>query len=83
MNKAPIHWYIKKQPSIETSSFGTKLCAIKVGVEMVKALRYKLRIFGVKLDGAANVFYDNEAVYKSTFISKFTIRKNRYPIEYY
>ena len=34
-----------------------------MGVEMVEALRYKLRMFEVPLDGAANVFCDNDLVY--------------------
>ena len=63
INKAPIHWYSKKQPSVDTITFGAEFCAMKVGVEMVETLRYKLRMFGVPLDGAANVFYEDEAVY--------------------
>ena len=64
INKAPIHWYNKNQPSFDTSMFGAEFCAMKVGVEMVEAFRYKLRMFGVPLDGAVNVFCENEAVYK-------------------
>ena len=59
INKAPIHWYSKKQPSVDTSTFGAELCAMKVGVEMMEALRYNLGMFGVPLEGAANVFCDN------------------------
>ena len=62
MNKAPIYWYIKNQPSVETSVFDAKLCTMKVGVEMVESLRCKLRMFGVPLDGAESVFCNNEAV---------------------
>ena len=32
---------------------------------MVEALRYKLKMFGVHLDGAANVFCDNKVLYKT------------------
>ena len=63
INKAPIHWYRKKKPSVETSTFSTEFCAMKVGFDMVEPLKYKLIIFGVPLDGDANVFCDNEAVY--------------------
>ena len=33
---------------------------------MVEALRYKLQMFGVPIDGSANVFFSNKAVYKNT-----------------
>ena len=63
VNEAPIHWYIKNQPSVETSTFGAEFYAIKVGVDMLEAFRYKMRMFGLPLDGAANVFCANEVVY--------------------
>lgn len=49
MNKSPIHWYSKQQPSVETSTFGSEFCAMKIAVEMIESLRYKLRMFGYPL----------------------------------
>ena len=34
-------------------------------VELIAALHYKLRIFGVPIDGSTDIFCDNEAVYKN------------------
>ena len=59
INKAPIHFYSKTQPKVESSTFGAEFCAMRVGVEMIKALRYKLRMFGVPVDGTTNVFCNN------------------------
>eukprot|EP00957_Ditylum_brightwellii_P009182 694809-Ditylum_brightwellii.AAC.2 len=42
---------------------------------MVKAMRYKLRMFGVPLDSPTNFFCDNEAVCKNTVIPKSTLKK--------
>ena len=50
---------------------------------MVEALRYKLRMFGVPLDGAANVFCDKKAVYKNTAIPESTLRKKHHSIAYH
>ena len=50
---------------------------------MVDALRYKLRMFGVQLDGAAKVFCYNEEVYKNTFVSDSTIQKKQHSIAYH
>ena len=68
INKAPIHWYSKSQTIFEASTFGAKLCAMKTAVEMIEAFGYKLRIFGIPIEGPANVYCDNEAVKKNTTI---------------
>ena len=39
---------------------------MKADVDMIEALSYNPRMFGVPIDGSANVFCDNEAVYKNT-----------------
>ena len=49
--RALIIFYSKKQGSIETSSFGSELSAMKTAVELIEGLRYKLRMMGVPLDG--------------------------------
>jgi len=38
---------------------------MKNAIELIEALRYKLRMFGVPIDGATNIFCDNEAVTKN------------------
>ena len=83
VNKAPIHWYSKRQPSVETSTFGAEFCTLKVGVELVEGLRYKLRMFGVPIDGAVNTYCDNEAVYQNTVIPESTLKKKHHSIAYH
>ena len=83
MNKAHIHWYSKQQPSVEASTFGAEFCALKTAVEMIEGMRYKLRMFGVPIDGATNVFCDNEAVYKNTVMPEFVLRKKHHSIAYH
>ena len=83
VNKAPIHWHSKQQPSVETSTFGAEFCAMKTAVEMIEALRYKLRMFGVPLDGPASIFCDNEAVYKNTSIPESVLSKKHHSIAYH
>ena len=56
---------------------------MKIGVEMIEGLRYKLRMLGIPLDGAANVFCDNEAVYKNTVIPESTLKKKHHSIAYH
>ena len=61
-NQAPIIWFSKRQNSVESSAFGLDFTALKNAVELVTAIRYKLRMFGVPVDGPTDMFCDNEAV---------------------
>ena len=54
-NKSPTHWFSNKQPNVETNTFGVESRALKITVEMVEELRYKLRILGVPIDGTTSV----------------------------
>ena len=83
VNKAPIHWYSKKQPTVEVSTFGAEFCAMRIGVEMVKALRYKLRMFGIPIVGPTNVFCDNEAVTQNTIVPESTLKRKHHSIAYH
>ena len=49
VNKSPIIFFSKKQNSVETSTFGSEFTAMKQAVELVKALRYKLQMFGCNM----------------------------------
>jgi hypothetical protein len=72
-NKAPIIWFSKRQNTVETSAFGSEFQAMKNAVELVEALRCKLRMFGVPTEEATNVFCDIEAVYKNTSLPESTL----------
>ena len=83
VNKSPIHWYSKKQPTVEASTFGSEFCAMKVALQMVQALRYKLRMLGVPIEGPANVFCDNNAVVQNTIVPESTLKKKHHSIAYH
>ena len=55
LHKEPVHWYSKRQSSVEASTFGAEFCAMRVAVEMIESLRYKLRMFSVPIDEPANM----------------------------
>jgi hypothetical protein len=56
-NKAPILWHSKRQNTVEASTFRSKFQAMKNAVILIESLRYKLRMFGVPLDGSTNIFW--------------------------
>ena len=83
LNRAPIIWYSKWQNTVETSTFGSEFIAMRTAVEHIQALRYKLRMFGIPIEGPTNVFCNNEAVFKNTTIPESTLKKKHNSICYH
>ena len=68
---------------MESSTFGSEFVAMRIAVEMIEALRYKLRMMGVPLEGAANVFCDNKSVVTNATIPTSTLQKKHNSIAYH
>jgi len=83
INKAPIIFYSKRQNSVETSTFGAEFTACRQAVELLKGLRYKLRMFGVPIDGATCIYCDNESVYKNIAFPTSVLKKKMHSISYH
>ena len=83
VQNAPIIWFSKRQNTVESSSFGSEFVALRIAKEMLVALRYKLRMFGVPLEGPCNVFCDNSGVVKNTSIPESTLMKKHNAINYH
>ena len=83
VNRAPILWYSKRQNTVETSTFGSEIVALKNAIELIEGLRYKLRMMGVEIDGATNIYCDNEAVTKNCSIPESTLKKKHHSIAYH
>ena len=62
-NSAPLVWYSKRQNTVESFTFGAEFVALQIAAEMISSFWYKMQMFGIPLDGPANIFCDNEAVY--------------------
>lgn len=82
-NGAPIKWYTKKQNTIETSTYGSEFVALRIAVEMIEALRYKLRMLGVPIFGPANGFCDNQSVVINSTWPDSTLKKKHNAISYH
>ena len=54
VQNAPIIWFSKRQNTVEAATFGSEFVALRICKELIVALRYKLRMFGVPLEGPAN-----------------------------
>ena len=83
LNRAPILWYSKRQNTVETSTFGSEFVAMKIGVEMIEGLRYKLRMMGIPVEGPTSVFCDNESVVTNASHPESTLKKKHNAIAYH
>jgi Reverse transcriptase (RNA-dependent DNA polymerase) len=83
VNNAPVTWYSKRQNTVESSTFGSEFIAMRVAVEQVEGLRYKLRMMGIPIDGPANLFCDNQSVFKNCSYPESTLKKKHNAIAYH
>jgi hypothetical protein len=83
LNSAPIVWYSKKQNTIETSTFGSEFVALKIATEILRGLRYKLRMMGVPIAGPSYVYCDNNSVVTNSTAPASTLKKKSNSIAYH
>jgi hypothetical protein len=83
LNRAPITWFSKRQATVETSTFGSEFVAMRIAVEMIEGLRYKLRMMGIPLDGPASVFCDNNSVVINASTPESQLKKKHNAIAYH
>ena len=83
VNRAPIIWYSKKQNSVEGATFGSEFMALKTAVEMINGLRYKLRMFGIPIEGYTLMRVDNMSVVKNASTPSSMLKKKSNSIAYH
>jgi hypothetical protein len=83
LNMAPIVWFSKRQPTVESSVFGAEIVAMKNGIETTRGLRYKLRMMGVAIDGPTYVYGDNMSVVHNTQRPESVLKKKSNAICYH
>ena len=81
--RAPSIWYSKQQNTVKTSTFGSESIAAKMVTEMIQALRYKLCMMGIPIDGPTNMFGDNKAVVRNSTMPESTLKKKHVAICYH
>ena len=68
---------------METSTYGSEIVALRIAIEMIEGLRYKLRMMGVPIEGACKVFCDNSSVVMNTTRPESPLRKKANSICYH
>ena len=57
--------------------------ALRIATKMIEALRYKLRCFGIPIDGPAEVFCDNKSVVTNASVPASVLNKRHNAICYH
>ena len=83
VNSAPIIWYNKRQNTVEALSFGSEYITLRICTEILEALRYKLRFFGIPVEGPAEVMCDNWSVVINSSVPTWMLNKRHNAICYH
>jgi hypothetical protein len=63
---------------VKAATFRSEMVALRVYKELTVAIRYKLRMFGVEIDGPANMFCDNCGIVKNVSIPESTLMQKQH-----
>ncbi len=83
LNQTPIDWFGKRQPQVESATYGSEFYAARTAVEQIMDLRYTLRMLGVRLDGPSWLLGDNKTVVNSSTLPHSTLSKRWNAISYH
>ena len=83
VNSALIVQYSKKQNTVESATFGAEMVAMRNARDLTVALRIKLKMFGVPIDGPADFFCDNDSVVKNTSIPESVLAKKHNSVNFH
>jgi hypothetical protein len=83
INDTPIKWYSKRQNTVESSTYGAELVALRIAVEGIIEFRYKLRMMGITLQGPSQVLCDNKSVVLNMTLPSSTLKKKHNAIAYH
>jgi hypothetical protein len=79
----PIRWSSKRQSSIETSTYGAELAALRIAVEEAITTLHTLRSIGVNVQGPVRILADSKSAVDSTSIPGSVLRKRHSSIAYH
>ena len=74
-NQTPIEWFSKKQPTVETATYGSEFVAAKTAVQQAMGIRTFFRYLGTEILGPTHLFGDNGSVVTSGSLPHSPLRK--------
>ena len=83
VNQTLVEGYSKKQPTVETATYGSEFVAARTATDQIIDLRYTLRSMGVPIEGASWLLGDNRSVITSSTIPHSTLSKRHNALAYH
>jgi hypothetical protein len=83
INNTPMRWYWKRQKTVKTSTYGSKLVAARIATDTIIEIRYILRMVGVPIDGPALLLGDNSSVVLNTMVPSSVLKKKHHACAYH
>ena len=68
---------------MESSTFGSESIAMRQAIDLIEALRYKLRMMGVPVEKATKVYGDNESVVNAMTRPEAQLKKKHNAINFH
>jgi hypothetical protein len=62
LNQTPMDWYLKKQATVKTATFGSEFIAVRTTIDQIVDLRTTLCYLGIPIQEKSYVFGDNKTV---------------------
>ena len=83
LDNAPINSFSKAQATVKTFTFGSKGVVMRLRVNMIQALRHKLRMMGIEIDGSCEVHCDNKGLVDTVSVPESTSKKKHNAINWH
>ena len=83
LNNPLICWISKRQTTVESSTYGSELVAIRIAVELTMSMRYCLRMLGVNSEKRSLFEGDNMAVVLNIMIPSSMLKKKHLACKYH
>ena len=74
---------MKRQKTVETSTYGAELVAARIATDLIIEWRYKLRMLGVALENTSYMVGDNMAVITNTTLPLSVLKKKHQACNYH
>ena len=83
IQNALMYSFSKKQNTVEASTYGSEVVALRQVRDKIVELRLKCKSIGLRLDSPADVYCDNQGVVKNTSIPESTLPEKHNAINYH
>jgi hypothetical protein len=82
-NQTPMDWYLKKQATVETATFGSEFIAARTTINQIVDLRTTLRYLGVPIREKSYVFGDNKTIIDASLTPHAKLHKRHNALSFH